>query len=132
MGRTKKFTNTTQDTKTDAVEKEIAEEIKEEVAAEDTVKEEKPAETKKEEKEIEVEAVIDGVNMSLNIRKEPKIKANNQIAILGKGTKVIVMSPDKEYKGDGESWLKIKLKKGVNDKDQDNVGYAMKKYIRIL
>lgn len=131
MGRTKKFTNATPDTKPITVEKETVEDVKE-VVTEDTVKEEKPVEAKKEKKEVEAEAVIVGVNMSLNIRKEPKVRANNQIAILGKGTKVIVMSPDKEYKGDGESWLKIKLKKDADDKDQDNVGYAMKKYIRIL
>lgn len=75
----------------------------------------------------EVDAVVDGVKMNLNIRRAPKVEPNNQIAILGKGTKLIVMSPSKPVKGDGETWYKVKLKK-----DDSEVGYAMKKYIRIL
>ncbi|SFU33196.1 hypothetical protein [Butyrivibrio sp. INlla21] len=83
-------------------------------------------------KEDEVEAVVDGVKMNLNIRSKPKIEPNNQIAILGKGTKLIVMSPNKEFKGDGEKWYKVKLSKSADDKDPTNVGYAMKKYIKLL
>ncbi|MBR2245736.1 MAG: SH3 domain-containing protein [Bacilli bacterium] len=78
---------------------------------------------------IEADAVVDGVKMNLNIRSNPKVEPNNQIAILGKGTKLIVMSPDKPIKGDGETWYKVRLK---NSKDDQTVGYAMKKYIRIL
>lgn len=83
-------------------------------------------------KEDEVEAVVDGVKMNLNIRSKPKIEPNNQIAILGKGTKLIVMTPNKEFKGDGEKWYKVKLKKSADDTDPTNVGYAMKKYIKLL
>ena len=79
--------------------------------------------------EEEVDAVVDGVKMNLNIRSNPKVEPNNQIAILGKGTKLIVMSPDKPVKGDGETWYKVRLK---NSKDDQTIGYAMKKYIRIL
>ncbi len=75
----------------------------------------------------EVDAVVDGVKMNLNIRRAPKVEPNNQIAIISKGTKLIVMSPSKPVKGDGETWYKVKLKK-----DDSEVGYAMKKYIRIL
>lgn len=78
---------------------------------------------------IEADAVVDGVKMNLNIRSNPKVEPNNQIAILGKGTKLIVMSPDKPVKSDGEIWYKVRLKNG---KDDQTVGYAMKKYIRIL
>ena len=78
---------------------------------------------------IEADAVVDGVKMNLNIRSNPKVEPNNQIAILGKGTKIIVMSPDKPVKGDGETWYKVRLKNG---KDDQTIGYAMKKYIRIL
>lgn len=77
----------------------------------------------------EADAVVDGVKMNLNIRSNPKVEPNNQIAILGKGTKLIVMSPDKPVKSDGEIWYKVRLKNG---KDDQTVGYAMKKYIRIL
>lgn len=78
---------------------------------------------------LEVDAVVDGVKMNLNIRSNPKVEPNNQIAILGKGTKLIVMSPDKPINKNGETWYKVRLK---NSKDDQTVGYAMKKYIRIL
>ena len=50
----------------------------------------------------EVEAIVDGVDMSLNVRKEPKVEPNNQVGILGKGTKVIVMKPNEPVKSNGE------------------------------
>ena len=76
----------------------------------------------------EAEAIVDGVDMSLNVRKEPKVEPNNQVGILGKGTKVIVMKPKEPVKSDGELWHKIRFGSSKDEK----VGYAMKKYIRIL
>ena len=107
MGKNKKFTAV----ETPVEEPKIVEEIIEETP---TVEEQLPEEpVKKPKKEVvEVDAIVDGVKMNLNIRSNPRVEPNNQIAILGKGTKVIVMNPDKEYKSaDGETWLKIKLKK---------------------
>lgn len=77
-------------------------------------------------KPVEVPAVVDGVKMNLNVRKKPEVAANNQVGILAKGTKIVVINPDKEYKGSDESWFKIKFGKPAQE------GYAMKKYIRIL
>ena len=74
----------------------------------------------------EAEAVVDGVQMNLNVRKEPKVAPNNQIGILGKGTKVIVMSPKKTIENGGEHWLKIRFGNPPQE------GYAMKKYIRMI
>jgi hypothetical protein len=85
----------------------------------------------KEETVKEVEAIVDGVQMALNIRKDPEIKSNNQIAILGKGTKIIVVDPDKTVKNKDGEWFKIRLFN--KDKDEpDANGYAMKKYIKII
>lgn len=79
------------------------------------------------EPEDEVEAVVDGVAMNLNIRKNPKVEPNNQVGIVGKGTKLIVMSPKKEQvSADGIHWFKVKFG------NPPTVGYAMKKYIRML
>lgn len=128
MGRQKKFRDV-QPTP-EVTTKTVAESFVEDVSKVEDQLPEVPVEEPK--KEDEVEAVVDGVKMNLNIRSKPKIEPNNQIAILGKGTKLIVMSPNKEFKGDGEKWYKVKLKKSADDKDPINVGYAMKKYIRIL
>ena len=75
--------------------------------------------------ELEVEAEVEGVDVSLNIRMIPKVEPNNQVGILGKGTKLIVVNPSKTEKNDGEEWYKVKLADGTP-------GYAMKKYIRVI
>ena len=79
-----------------------------------------------------VDAIIDGVDMALNIRKNPEVKQNNQIAILGKGTRIIVVDPKKPIKNKDGEWFKIRLKKDADPKDPDNNGYAMKRYIKIV
>lgn len=75
----------------------------------------------------EVEGVITGVQTSLNIRSNPEVKPNNQIAVLGKGTKIIVVEPDNPVKNGGEEWYKVKV-----SKNDGQVGYAMKKFIKVL
>ena len=72
----------------------------------------------------EVEAIVSGVETALNIRKEPEVKANNQIGIVGKGTKIIVVDPEKPIKKGGEEWYKVRL--------NGEPGYAMKKYIKVI
>ena len=78
-----------------------------------------------------VDAVIDGVDVSLNIRKEPEVKPNNQIAILGKGVKIKVVDPDKTVKNKSGEWYKIRIV-DTDPKDPTGNGYAMKKYIKII
>lgn len=78
-----------------------------------------------------VDAVIDGVDVSLNIRKEPEVKPNNQIAILGKGVKIKVVDPDKTVKNKAGEWYKIRIV-DADPKDPTGNGYAMKKYIKII
>lgn len=85
----------------------------------------------KEEIPEEVFGVIDGVEMALNIRKDPEIKPNNQIAILGKGTKIIVIDAKKPIKNKDGEWYKIRVI-DKDPKDSAGNGYAMKKYIKIL
>lgn len=80
-------------------------------------------------KEVEANAIIDGVEMALNIRKDPEVKANNQIAILSKGTKIIVIDPDKPIKNKDGEWYKIRIFDKTH-KAED--GFAMKKYIKII
>lgn len=75
--------------------------------------------------DVEVEAVVEGVDVSLNIRMSPKVEPNNQVGILGKGTKLIVVNPNNVEKNDDEEWYKVKLADGT-------LGYAMKKYIRVI
>ena len=87
------------------------------------------------EKEPEVEeseGVIVGVQMSLNIRSNPEVKPNNQIAILGKGTKIVVLDAKRPILSGGEEWYKVRLRKDADPKDPDSNGYAMKKYIEVL
>lgn len=76
--------------------------------------------------EVEVPGVVDNVQKSLNVRKEPKVEPNNQVGILEKGTKVIVMKPKEPIEANGETWFKISFGEPKQE------GYAMKKYIRIL
>lgn len=88
---------------------------------------------KEEEPEIEEsEGVIVGVQMSLNIRSNPEVKPNNQIAILGKGTKIVVLDAKRPIMSNGVEWYKVRLRKDADPKDPDNNGYAMKKYIKVL
>ncbi len=124
MGRQKKFRDIqpTPEVNTETVAESFVEDISK-------VEDQLPKDRVDEPEIIEADAVVDGVKMNLNIRSNPKVEPNNQIAILGKGTKLIVMSPDKPVKGDGETWYKVRLKNG---KDDQTIGYAMKKYIRIL
>ena len=104
--------------------------VKEVVKTEEEPANEVPVEPVEEIENI-VDAVVDGVEMSLNIRKNPKKEANNQIAILGKGTKIIVVNPEKTVKEDGEEWYKVRLF-GGDKKDPDVNGYAMKKFIKVI
>lgn len=108
--------------------------------AERPIVEEKPVEPIQEEpvkEEIQepvenvVDAVIDGVDVSLNIRKEPEVKPNNQIAILGKGVKIKVVDPEKPVKNAAGEWYKIRIV-DADPKDPAGNGYAMKKYIKII
>lgn len=124
MGRQKKFRDVqpTPDVTTETVAESFVEDVSK-------VEDQLPEVSVNEPDIIEADAVVDGVKMNLNIRSNPKVEPNNQIAILGKGTKLIVMSPDKPIKGDGETWYKVRLK---NNKDDQTIGYAMKKYIKIL
>lgn len=78
-----------------------------------------------------VDAVIDGVDVSLNIRKDPEVKPNNQIAILGKGVKIKVVDPEKPVKNAAGEWYKIRIV-DADPKDPTGNGYAMKKYIKII
>lgn len=124
MGRQKKFRDVqpTPEVNTETVAESFVEDVSK-------VEDQLPKDRVNEPEILEADAVVDGVKMNLNIRSNPKVEPNNQIAILGKGTKLIVMSPDKPVKGDGETWYKVRLKNG---KDDQTIGYAMKKYIRIL
>lgn len=124
MGRQKKFRDVqpTPEVTTETVAESFVEDVSK-------VEDQLPKDRVNEPEILEVDAVVDGVKMNLNIRSNPKVEPNNQIAILGKGTKLIVMSPDKPINKNGETWYKVRLK---NSKDDQTVGYAMKKYIRIL
>lgn len=124
MGRQKKFRDVqpTPEVTTETVAESFVEDVSK-------VEDQLPKDRVDEPEIIEADAVVDGVKMNLNIRSNPKVEPNNQIAILGKGTKLIVMSPDKPINKNGETWYKVRLK---NSKDDQTVGYAMKKYIRIL
>lgn len=75
-----------------------------------------------------VDAVVDDCEC-LNIRKEPALKANNQIAILGKGTKIVVVDPKKPEKNKDGEWYKIRI---FNADKYKSEGFAMKKYIKII
>lgn len=72
---------------------------------------------------VEVEAIVDGVNVMLNIRSTPERKDGNIITTVNKGVKIIVVDPDKAK---DKEWYKIK----VIDSKQE--GYAMKKFIKII
>lgn len=74
-----------------------------------------------------VDAIVDGVDVALNIRKDPEVKPNNQIAILGKGVKIVVVDPEKPIKNKDGEWFKIRIKD-----NEPSEGYAMKKYIKII
>lgn len=88
-------------------------------------------EVKTEEAPVEVFGIVDGVEMALNIRKDPEIKPNNQIAILGKGTKIVVIDANKTVKNEDGEWYRIRIV-DKDPKDPTGNGYAMKKYIKII
>ena len=98
---------------------------------EESLQEEPVKEEIQEPVENVVDAVIDGVDVSLNIRKEPEVKPNNQIAILGKGVKIKVVDPEKPVKNAAGEWYKIRIV-DADPKDPAGNGYAMKKYIKII
>lgn len=114
MGKNKKFVGLADEVVKDEANKIVEQELS----------------SKVEEPEVEVvdeaDAIVDGVQMNLNVRKEPKVEPNNQVGILAKGTKVIVMAPKKTVESDGEHWLKIRFGNPPQE------GYAMKKYIRMI
>lgn len=92
------------------------------------------AEVKPQVKEELVDAVIDGAEC-VNIRREPEVKPNNQIAILGKGTKIVVVDPKKTTKNKDGEWYKIRIvdKESLNqEEDPTRNGFAMKQYIKIV
>lgn len=91
------------------------------------ITESKPEEVKEE----LVEAIIDGADC-VNIRREPEVIPNNQIAILGRGTKIVVVDPKKTEKNKDGEWYKIRIVDKADSKDPDNNGFAMKKYIKIV
>lgn len=115
MAKHKRF----RDLSTEEVKPVIQEEVKEPVVTE-------------EKKEELVEAEVYGVNSMLNIRMKPEVTENNQIAMLGKGTRLFVVNPKETHEGSGEKWFKVRLSKDVAPDDPENNGYAMRKYIRIL
>jgi len=106
-------------------------EVVEEKATEPVAVPEEVKEEIQEPVENVVDAVVDGVDVSLNIRKEPEVKPNNQIAILGKGVKIKVVDPDKTVKNKAGEWYKIRIV-DADPKDPTGNGYAMKKYIKII
>lgn len=128
MAKSKKFKGIlpTPEVTPEAVEESFVEEVSK-VEEQLPVEEPKQEEKVEEPVEDEVVAVVDGVKMNLNIRSNPKVEPNNQIAVIGKGTKLIVMSPNKPIKKNGETWYKVRLKK-----DDPTIGYAMKKYIKLI
>ena len=85
-------------------------------------------------KEELADAIVDGAEC-LNIRKEPEVKPNNQIAILGRGTRVVVVDPKKTEKNKDGEWYRIRIvdKESLDsEKDPTKNGFAMKKYIKII
>ncbi len=119
MAKNRRFQNpsTKPEPKPEVIE---AKEVKE------TVLEETPKVEFQDPEEVEVDAIVDGVQMSLNIRMLPIVEPNNQIAIVGKGAKLKVVNPNKTYDGSGEKWYKVKTSK------DSQIGYAMKKYIKLI
>ena len=90
------------------------------------VTEEVVTEEPKEETVTEVEAIVDGVDMYLNVRKTPEVKDDNKITMLKKGYKIIVVDAEKPISSKGDSWFKIKFGNPPQE------GYAMKKYIKVI
>lgn len=93
--------------------------------------EETPKPLVEEVKEELVDAVVDNCEC-LNVRKDPEVKANNQIAILSKGTKIIVVDPKKLVKNKDGEWFKVRLEKITKPEDPTGNGYAMKQYIKVV
>lgn len=83
------------------------------------------------EEPVEVEAIVTGVDIALNIRSKPEVKEDNKIAVLKKGTKIIVVDPKKTVKSKDGEWYRIRIV-DKDTKDPSSSGYAMKKYIKII
>lgn len=98
---------------------------------EEAPKREEPIAIKAELKEELVDAIIDGA-VCINIRRDPEVKPNNQIAILAKGTKIIVVDPKKTVSNKDGEWFKVRLRKDAKPNDEDNNGFAMKKFIKVI
>lgn len=78
--------------------------------------------TVKEDMTEEVNAIVDGVNTMLNVRSTPEKKDGNVLTTIKKGTKIKVVDPKKAK----NEWYKIIVV------DSKQVGFAMKKYIKII
>ena len=74
----------------------------------------------------EKEGIVEDVDGYLNVRKTPKIEDTNVLEKVNKGTKVMVMSPDKPVSNVDGQWYKLRF--GNPPKE----GYALKKYIRLI
>lgn len=86
------------------------------------VKEEPKVEATKIEEPTQVDAIVDGVNSMLNVRSTPEKKDGNVITTIKKGTKIKVVDPKKAK----NEWYKIIVV------DSKQVGFAMKRYIKII
>lgn len=71
-------------------------------------------------------AEVCNVDVSLNIRVEPKVEPNNQVGILSKGSKLFVMDNAEVVESDGTQWYKVKFG------DPLTGGYAMMKYVKLV
>lgn len=89
-------------------------------------------EPKKDEPKEAVGEVVN-VDRALNIRSAPEVRPNNQIAIWGKGSKLVVVDPDHPIKDKSNcEWYKVRLHEDADISDPEQNGYAMKKYIKVL
>ena len=70
----------------------------------------------------EIKGKVDGVDSFLNVRRDPKVAANNIVALLEKGKEVLIV--DESH----SDFYEIK----VEDANPVIHGYAMKKYIKKL
>lgn len=64
-------------------------------------------------------AVVDGVQSLLNIRSTPLVTEDNVLEVIAKGTNVIVITSF-----ESDEWYKVEV--------HGTIGYAMKKFIKIL
>lgn len=64
-------------------------------------------------------AVVDGVQSLLNIRSTPEVAEDNVLEVIAKGTSVMVVTSF-----ESDEWYKVEV--------HGTIGYAMKKFIKIL